>query len=165
MGSTIGTGNHMERRLLFAAVVLAWLALPLTALNFSRAWDRLPQRIAVHFDANWQPNGWTSREGARTLALGTTGFLLAVFTLAAFAVSRSRASTLSRWGVVIVFYIAISLIYFVNNWIVDRNLTPQSLPSAASLASSAMAGVESGAIIPCNRTVRRRRYVRDVTHG
>ena len=64
----------MERKLLFTAVVLAWLALPLTALNFSRAWDRLPQRIAVHFDADWQPNGWTSREGASTLALGTTGF-------------------------------------------------------------------------------------------
>ena len=127
----------MERKLLITAVVLAWLALPLTALNFSRAWDRLPQRIAVHFDADWQPNGWTSREGARTLALGTTGFLLLVFTIAALAVSRSRTSAFSRWALVVVFYVALGLIYSVNKWIVDRNLTPQqSLSSAVSLTSS-----------------------------
>ena len=45
-------------------VWLMWLALPITALNYWRNWDRLPMRMAVHFDANWQPNGYTSREGA-----------------------------------------------------------------------------------------------------
>jgi Protein of unknown function (DUF1648) len=144
----------MERRLLLTAVLLAWLALPLTALNFSRAWDHLPQRIAVHFDANWQPNGWTSREGARTLALGTTGFLLLVFTIAAFAVSRSRTSNLSRWMVVVVFYVALGLIYSVNKWIVDRNLTPQqSLSSAVSLTSSDEPDANLHHSIFCSRTL------------
>ena len=36
---------------------LMWLALPTTGLNYWLAWDRLPYRMAVHFDANWQPNG------------------------------------------------------------------------------------------------------------
>ena len=44
--------------------------LPITALNYWRAWDQLPARMAVHFDANWQPNGYTSREGALMLGLG-----------------------------------------------------------------------------------------------
>ena len=49
--------DAMERKLFQVAVGLTWLALPLTALNYWRAWDRLPPRMAVHFDVNWQPNG------------------------------------------------------------------------------------------------------------
>ena len=45
-------------------VALMWLVLPITAANYWSAWDQLPARIAVHFDANWQPNGYTNREGA-----------------------------------------------------------------------------------------------------
>jgi len=88
----------MERRLFSAAVGLAWLALPLTALNYWRAWDRLPMRIAVHFDANWRPNGWTSREGSRMLALGMTAFLLVVFKAAAYAARRTTTSSGSQWA-------------------------------------------------------------------
>ena len=82
-------------------------------------------RMAVHFDANWQPNGWTSREGARMLALGVTAFLLVVFTVASYAMSRTAVSSLSRWALIIVFYISLGLIYTVNHWIVDRNLGGQ----------------------------------------
>jgi Protein of unknown function (DUF1648) len=120
----------MDRKLLFIAVAIAWLALPLTARNYSRAWNRLPVRIAVHFDANWQPNGWTSREGARTLALETTGFLLATFTFAAFVASRKPMSSLSMWAMIIVFYVALGLVYQVNKWIVDRSISPPLAPAA-----------------------------------
>jgi hypothetical protein len=118
----------MERKLFLAAVVIPWLVIPLTARNYSRAWERLPPRVAVHFDANWRPNGWTSREGARTLALGMQSFLLAVFTIAAFAVSRVRVSSVPQWALVAVFYLVIGLVYFVNQWIVDRSLAQQSAP-------------------------------------
>jgi hypothetical protein len=112
----------MERKFLIAAVAIAWLSLPLTALNYMRAWDRLPPRIAVHFDLNWQPNGWTSREGALGLALATTGFLLATFTFAAFATSRKRMPIFFRWVMIVVFCAAIGLVYYVNKWIVDRSI-------------------------------------------
>jgi hypothetical protein len=118
----------MERKLFFAAVVIPWLVIPLTALSYSRAWDRLPSRVAVHFDANWQPNGWTSREGARTLALGMELFLVGIFTIASFAVSRARSSNASQWMFVAAFYVAIGVTYFVNQWIVDRSLAQQSVP-------------------------------------
>ncbi len=121
----------MERKLFLAAVGLAWLALPLTALNYSRAWDRLPLRIAVHFNANWQPNGWTSREGSRMLALGMTAFLLVVFTIASYAMLRTATSNLSRWAMIAIFYLTLGVIYRVNSWIVDRNLNEkQSSPFA-----------------------------------
>jgi len=120
----------MERRLFIAALALAWVTLPLTALNYQRAWNRLPARMAVHFDASWRPNGWTSREGARTLALGMTAFLLLTFTLAGFFVGRAEVSMPSRWVMLAVFYFAIGILYFVNKWIVDRSLS-EPPPNAA----------------------------------
>ena len=50
-----------------------WLALPISAWEYWQVWDQLPTRMAVHFDANWQPNGYTSREGALELGLGNHG--------------------------------------------------------------------------------------------
>jgi uncharacterized membrane protein len=115
----------MERKLFQVVAGLTWLALPLTALNYWRAWDRLPMRVAVHFDINWQPNGWTSREGSLMLALGTITFLLVIFTIASYAMSTAAVSSLSKWAMVAVFYIVLGFVYFVNNWIVDRNLNRQ----------------------------------------
>jgi len=118
----------MHRKLFLATIAVAWLALPLTALNYSRAWDRLPMRIAVHFDANWQPNGWTSREGSRTLALGMTAFLLVAFTISAYAARRVGTSNLSQWALIAIFYVVLGVVYYVNDWIVKRNFQPGSKP-------------------------------------
>jgi hypothetical protein len=112
----------MERRMFLAAIVLAWLALPLTALHYQRTWERLPARVAVHFDANWQANGWTSRKGSRTLALGITAFLLTIFTLAGLAVSRVATPAWSKWVMVFVFYVVLGIVFYVNYWIVERSL-------------------------------------------
>jgi Protein of unknown function (DUF1648) len=113
----------MERKLFQIVVGLTWLALPLTALNYWRAWDLLPARVAVHFDINWQPNGWTSREGSLMLALGTTAFLLLIFTIASYAMRGAPVSNLARWSMVVVFYVALGFVYYVNHWIVDFNLS------------------------------------------
>jgi len=119
----------MERKWFQAAAGLTWLALPLIALHYWRAWDRLPARMAVHFDVNWQPNGWTSRESALTLALVTTVLPLVIFTIAIYVAARRAAvSSLSRWSMVVVFYVALGFIYLVNTWIVDRNLDGRSTP-------------------------------------
>ena len=64
------------------AVLLMWLALPTSAWEYRRTWNQLPPRMAVHFDANWQPNGYTSREGALELGLGIMAVMLVMFTLA-----------------------------------------------------------------------------------
>jgi hypothetical protein len=120
----------LERRLFGAAVVLAWLALPLTAWNYSQAWDRLPMRMAVHFDANWQPNGWTTREGSRTLALGMTAVLLVVFTIASYSARRRVPSRFAPWVLLAVFYVVLGVVYHVNAWLVERNFNPRPAPFA-----------------------------------
>lgn len=97
-----------------------WLALPTTAINYWRAWDQLPARMAVHFDAQWRPNGWTSREGSLGLALGTMGFLLVLFTVAAYAVRAKKPE--SAWVMLGVFYLALGGFWMVSNWMVGRAL-------------------------------------------
>jgi hypothetical protein len=118
----------MKRGWYTMATLLMWLALPLTALNYWRVWDRLPMRMAVHFDANWQPNGYTSREGALLLALGIIAFMLVLFTVASFAVRTNKPN--SAWPLMVVFYVTLTVLCLVNNWIAQRNLQRQSPLSA-----------------------------------
>ena len=66
----------MNRAWYKLAVFLMWLALPAAAWNYGRVWNQLPERMAVHFDANWQPNGYTSRAGAAELGLGIMAVML-----------------------------------------------------------------------------------------
>ena len=110
------------------AIWLMWLALPITALTYWRSWDQLPMRMAVHFDANWQPNGYSSREGSLMLSLGIVAFLLVIFTVAAHAVRVNKPS--AAWPVLITFYLALILFCFASNWIVQRNLSGVSPRSA-----------------------------------
>ena len=128
-------------------VWLMWLTLPTTALNYWWAWDRLPARIAVHFDVNWQPNGYTSREGSLVLALGITTFLLVAFTVAALIVRAQKPS--AAWPMLIVFYVSLSACWLANNWIVERNLNapPPHSGSARSQLPYARSGSSRSTVV------------------
>ena len=110
----------MNRSSYTTAIWLMWLALPITALNYWRAWDQLPARMAVHFDANWQPNGYTSREGALMLGLGILAFLLVIFTVGAFILRAYRSSP--AWPMLAVFYVVLGFSSYGNYSIVRFNL-------------------------------------------
>lgn len=133
----------MKRDWYTVATLLMWLALPITALNYWRVWDRLPMRMAVHFDANWQPNGYTSREGALLLALGTIGSMLVLFTVASYAVRTNKPS--AAFPLIVVFYVTLTVLFLVNNWIANRNLIEQS-PHSASWRTEFPLGRESGTL-------------------
>jgi uncharacterized membrane protein (UPF0136 family) len=111
-----------------------WVALPATALGYWRNWDQLPMRMAVHFDANWQPNGYSSREGSLMLALGVSAFMLVVFTVAAYAVRVNKPS--AALPVLVMFYLALGLLWFVNDWIVQRSLPDRNQRPRAVLVRS-----------------------------
>jgi hypothetical protein len=106
----------------------------MTALTYWRVWDKLPMRMAVHFNADWQPNGFTSREGSLMLALGITAFLLVLFTVASYAVNANRPS--AAWPVLFSFYLVLGFLWFMNNWIVQRNLSGQSPPALLLIETS-----------------------------
>lgn len=102
---------------------LMWLPLISIALNYWRFWDRLPARMAVHFDANWQPNGYTSREGSLMLALGMLVFMQIVFSITALIVRSQKPR--AAWPMLVLFYLSLGFFWYANNWIVEFNLNAQ----------------------------------------
>ena len=103
---------------------LMWLALPISALEYRQNWDQLPMRMAVHFDANWQPNGFTSRQGALELGLGIMAVMLVLFTVGAFAARTLKQS--AAWPLLVVFYVVLGFIWYGNHSIINFNLKSQS---------------------------------------
>jgi hypothetical protein len=113
----------MDRYWFKALVGLMWLALPITALNYWSAWDQLPRRMAVHFDAYWHPNGFTSREGALELGLGIMGFMLVVSTVGALVAHALKPSG-SAWALLAVFYVTLGFVCYGNHSLIEFNLSP-----------------------------------------
>jgi hypothetical protein len=110
----------MNRDFYKPAIGLMWLALPVTAVSYWRAWDALPARMAVHFNANWQPNGYTTREGALELGLGIMIVMLLLFTIGGLAARALNPA--ASWSMLIVFYVVLGFIWFGNRSIVEWNL-------------------------------------------
>jgi hypothetical protein len=117
----------MNRKLYQSLTWLLWLALPLTALRFWMVWDQLSVRMATHFNANWQPNGWMSREVALEFALGLTAFLLFVFTGVLLIVQKQKVADAAAWALLVFSYAVVGFVFAVNSKVVSYNLSEQSI--------------------------------------
>jgi len=99
-----------------------WLALPILALRNWQVWNRLPARMATHFDLAGHANGWMSREMSLGFDLGLMAMMLAIFSVVLWASHRkSSAGTLS-WALLAFFYLQIGLIYLLLGQVLDFNL-------------------------------------------
>jgi Domain of unknown function (DUF1648) len=61
--------------------LLPWLILPAMLWRYWQLQDLLPERIAVHFNANNVPNGWSDRSDFVVGFIGMTVAMLALFTI------------------------------------------------------------------------------------
>jgi uncharacterized membrane protein len=109
------------------AILVMWLALPSSAWTYWHVWDRLPARMAVHFDANWQANGYTTREGALRLGLGILVVMLVVFTIATLAVFFLKPQAIAP--VLLIAYVVVGFCWYGNYSIVKFNLNAQAAHS------------------------------------
>jgi len=124
----------MKRTWFLISTSLLWLALPLTALRYWMVWDQLPARMATHFDASGHPNGWMSRETSLWFALGLTAFMLAIFTLVPYLVTRSRGiSAAFCWASVAFAWVFVGFVFYVNNSLIEYNLTSRPIAMAPVL--------------------------------
>ena len=105
------------------AVLLMWLALPTAAWIYWRVWDQLPARMAVHFDANWQPNGYTSREGAVQLGLEILVVMLVLFTVATLIIDVLKPAAFCP--ALVISYAVLGFCWYGNYSIVKFNLKAQ----------------------------------------
>lgn len=102
---------------LFSA--LQWLALPILVLNFGAVWQKLPERMATHFDLAGQPNGWMPREEAVIVMLGIS---TAVLIIATWIASRVKDPDATAWGLVALFYIIQGTLIYATQSMIDFNL-------------------------------------------
>jgi hypothetical protein len=147
----------MNRKAFQAFIWLMWLALPITALRFWRAWDRLPLRMASHFDFNGRPNGWMPREEAFYLALGLTALILVVFTIVAYVAHKTHAPDALSWSLLGFFYFVVGFVYAGNSGVIQYNLTGQPVeidfwlvlcPVAAVALAAIFLGSKRGISLP-----------------
>lgn len=120
----------MKRRLYFGLTCLMWLVLPLTALQFRQNWQRLPLRMATHFNAANQPNGWMTREQALWSSFEILAVVLTVFTLILIFSNRKQEITALAWVVLSFFYVVIGLCWYIFSSTLKYNVSGQPIDFA-----------------------------------
>ncbi|MGA9966945.1 MAG: DUF1648 domain-containing protein [Terriglobales bacterium] len=147
----------MNRKVFQALTWLMWLAMPITAFRFWLAWDRLPLRMATHFNLNGQPNGWMPRETALYFALGVTALAVVVFTVISYVAHKTHAPDLLSWSLLGFFYLIIGFVYAGNSGVVQYNLDGQHMgldlwtvfvPAATIALLAIFLGTKRGASLP-----------------
>ena len=147
----------MNRKVFQTFIWLMWVALPLTAMRFWLAWDRLPLRMASHFDINGQPNGWMPRERAFYLVLGVTALIVVVFSLISHVAHKTHVPDAFSWALLGFFYLVLGFVYAGNSSVIQYNLGGQHvemdfwivLVPVATLALVAIfVGTKRGASLP-----------------
>jgi hypothetical protein len=122
----------MDRTWLKAGVLLMWLALPVSAWEYRSVWEQLPARMAVHFDANWRPNGYTSRQGALELGLGIMAVMLVMFTLSTLIMQVLKPS--AAWPALLIAYVVVGFCWYGNHSIVKFNLNARKEQQSSQLS-------------------------------
>jgi hypothetical protein len=147
----------MNRKVFQAFTGLMWLALPLTAMRFWAAWDRLPLRMATHFNLSGQPNGWMPRATALYFALGVTALLVVVFTVISYVAHKTHAPDFLSWSLLGFFYLVIGFVYAGNSGVVQYNLDGQRVeidfwnvlvPAGTIALVAIFLGTKRGASLP-----------------
>jgi len=101
-------------------LLLMWLALLTSVVSYWRVWDQLPARMAVHFDANFEPNGYTSREGAVELGIGIMTVMVLLFTFAGLIAHAMKP--VAAWPMLVGFYIVVGILWYGNYSVLRFNL-------------------------------------------
>ena len=101
------------------AIGTLWVAPVVLLLQYGLVWDRLPMKLATHFVANGQPNGWMSREMAAAFPVL---ILLPILLVATLVLARIRNPEGGAWAILGVFYVVSGIMVFANQQILAFNL-------------------------------------------
>jgi hypothetical protein len=133
----------MDSKLYRALTAMLWLALPLTALQYWSVWDQLPGRMATHFGAAGQPNGWMTRETSLIFAMVVTTLLLAALT---WALIRVRKPDLLAWSLLAMLYVVMGALFSINIAVLNYNLYGRPLNIVPALAVVFIAAIALTAV-------------------
>jgi hypothetical protein len=111
----------MQRRIFQLATVFLWLSLPLVATQYTQVWSQLPVRVATHFNAAGEANGWMTRGEAVNFGVGFVAFLLVIFTALLLYNARNRVDAFS-WAALGFCALVLGIMVEINRGIVNYNL-------------------------------------------
>ncbi|HKU23036.1 MAG TPA: DUF1648 domain-containing protein [Terriglobales bacterium] len=109
----------MSRALYRLFGLAIWLVLPVVALRLFMVWERLPLRLATHFDLAGRPNGWMSPNAFLVFILVTLTAAAATSTIVVYRVSQPD---LSAWTLLGFLYVLTGILYGAADGIVNYNL-------------------------------------------
>ncbi len=116
----------MNRTVYRGLALLLWLALPLTALQYWQVWDKLPARMATHFNAANQPNGWMAPGESLRFILVLMAVMLAVFSVIAWIASRKSVNA-GSWALLGLFCVSMAALVAVDKAVLSFNVDGKPL--------------------------------------
>ena len=125
-----------------------WLVLPALAVRYWQVWDRLPARIASHFDASGRANGWMTREGSMIFVICISAFIVLLGTL---ILGRVRNPEPASFAIAAFFYVIVGVIFWGNESVLVYNLYRRPVDVAPIILAVLFAAVALTAIILLTR--------------
>jgi hypothetical protein len=152
----------MNRRTYNSLAALLWLA-PLTiAVRYWQLWDRLPLRMASHFDAAGRANGWMPRDASLNVTLGFLVVLVGIFSAVLYAIGRKYPLAKFSWALLAFFHVEIwTVVYMLNSTLAynidgrPTSTTPLFYVTSIGLlvVLAAAFGEKRGAVLPADDVV------------
>ena len=124
-----------------------WLAPGVMAVRYWQVWDRLPMRVASHFDAAGRANGWMTREASLYFDVIFLAFLAGVFSVVLFVVQRKYGLGNLPWALLGFFHAEIWMFVHLLNSTVDYNLNGTAIAIRPLLVASALGGAVIVALV------------------
>lgn len=115
-----------------------WLAPAAIGFRYWQVWDRLPIRIASHFDAAGRANGWMPRNAALYFDLGFLAFLAAVFSVVLYLAQKKYALAKLSWVLLAFFHAELWALVYLLNSTLNYNLHGTPIAVAPLLVVTAL---------------------------
>src|SRR5579863_5526647 len=112
----------MNRASYRTLIWLLWLAPVAIALRYWQVWDRLPLRVASHFNAAGSANGWMPRASSVEWTVGFLCALAALFSVILYFGQRKYGLAKLSWVLLAFFHVEIWTIAYGLNSTIDYNL-------------------------------------------
>jgi Protein of unknown function (DUF1648) len=151
----------MKCKSLQIGIWLQWVVLPIVALQYASVWNQLPDRMATHFNAAGQPNGWMTPESSFRFVLILLAFVLGVFNLVVYA-ARKSGTTAIAWALLAFSYCVAAFIATANQAVINYNLSGQPIhlsafvmvvPVAVVILIAAVLASHRGSELPAGKLI------------
>jgi uncharacterized protein DUF1648 len=123
----------MNRNTYKTLVALLWLAPLAMGCRCWQLWDRLPMRMASHFDAAGQANGWMGREAAVFFDVFFLVFLAAVFSVVLYVIQNKYPLAKLSWALLAFLHAEIWTIVYMLDSALGYNIDGRAIAVAPLL--------------------------------